>query len=206
MEQLNKKAQMSSFSLFSFMITAFLIVVFFAGLIWIMGTLNDVFTQVGVMDAANPVTNYSFPCVNDASQTCYGTFRANLSQASELIWGNAYDSIQALRMVAMVYILALAVSIIVVGFLEKKHPFLFFVYILVTLLAVIFAPTISNAYENLLDSGIFAGGLTEFTGTNVILLNLPLVVLVIGALGGIGLFINLIRGQNEDNLSGSGQL
>ena len=182
--KLNKKGQLSSFSLFNWMILGFLAIVMFAGFIWIMGTLKDVFDEVGVQNEKN------------AGQPMY----VNMSQASEDIWGSAYDSIQSLRLVGSVYLLAFGASIIIIGFLERKHPFLFFLYILITLLAVIFAPTISNAYETLLNSGIFDGELQTFTASNFILLNLPIFVLVIGALGGIGLFINLIRNNDEGNI------
>ncbi len=182
--KINKKAQLSSFSIFNWMIVAFLAVVLFGGLIWVMGILNDVFTEVGVMNEKN------------AGQPGY----VNMSKASEDIWGVAYDSIQSLRLVAITYILALGISIVIVGFLERKHPFLFFVYMLIVLLGIIFAPTISNAYEDLLLSGIFDGGLVEFTASNFILLNLPVFVLLIGFGGGIGLFINLVRGGGEGEI------
>lgn len=182
---INKKAQFSSFSIFTFMITAFLVVVFFAGLIYIMGTLNDVFTEVGVINEAN------------AGKPFY----TNMSLASEQIWGQAYTSIQSLRMVAVVYILAYAIALVIVGFLVKKHPFLFFIYILIVLLAVLFAPTISNAYETLLKSGIFEDGLTYFTAGNFLLLNLPTIVLVVGILGAIGMFVNIIRGESASERS-----
>lgn len=179
----DKKAQLSSFSIFNWMITAFLAVVLFAGFIWMMGQLNDVFTEVGVMNEKN------------AGKPGY----TNMSLAAEQIWGSAYQSIQSLRLVAITYILSLGASIIIVGFLERKHPFLFFVYMLIVLLGIIFAPTISNAYETLLSSGIFDGELLTFTASNFILSNLPVFVLIIGGLGGIGLFINLVRsgGQGE---------
>jgi len=180
----DKKGELSMFSLFTWMITAFLAVVMFAGMIWVMGTLNDVFTEVGLENEKN------------AGQPGY----TNMSLATEQIWGTTYESIQALRMVATVYILALAASIIIVGFLERKHPFLFFVYMLVVLLGLIFSPTISNAYEELLVAGLFEGELETFVASNFILLNLPVFVLVIGGLGGIGLFINLVRNGNEGEL------
>jgi len=182
--EMKKKAQFGAFNIFTWMITAFLAVVLFGGLIWVMGELNDVFTEVGLQNEKN------------AGQPYY----TNMSLASEQIWGTAYESIQALRMVATVYILALAAAIIIVGFLERKHPFLFFVYMLIVLLGVIFAPTISNAYETLLASGIYDGELINFAPSNFILLNLPVFVLVIGGLGGIGLFINLIRNRDEGGL------
>lgn len=181
---MNKKGFLSDFSIIHFMIAAFLMVVFCAGLIWISGMLNDVFTEVGVINEANAGNE----------------FYTNMSLASEQIWGVHYQSIQSLRMVALVYILCLGASIIIVSAFQRKHPFLFFIYILIVLLAVIFAPTISNAYETLLNSGIFDGELANFTASNFLLLNLPIITLIIGALGAVFLFINLIRTGNEGGI------
>jgi hypothetical protein len=196
----SKKGQLSQMNILSVGIVAFLIVIFFGGLIYVQGLLKDTFDEVGVINEQTSRQNYSFPCIDNASNMCGGTFYVNMSLASEQIWGQSYQSIQALRMVSAVYILSLLFSIVIVGFLEKKHPFLFFIYILIVLLAVIFAPTISNAYENLLTSNVFGGELANFTTSNWIILNLPIITLVIGILGGIGLFINLIRGGNEESI------
>lgn len=181
---MEKKAQFSQFNIFSFIIVSLLFVLFCAGLIYVSGLLNDVFTEVGIKNEAN---------VGSSSYV-------NMTLASEQIWGQHYTAIQSLRLVAFVYILALGGAIVVVGFLEKKHPFLFFVYILIVLLGILFAPQVSNAYENLLNSGVFGGELANFTTSNFILLNLPVIVLIIGILGGIGLFINLIRTGAEGEI------
>jgi len=185
LKKLNKKAQFSQFNIFSFMVVAFLMIIFCAGLIYVSGLLNDVFNEVGLANE-----------VNVGSSTY-----VNMTLASEQIWGHHYQSIQALRMVSFVYILALAVAIIIVGFLERKHPFLFFVYILLVLLGVIFAPQISNAYETLLNTDVFGGELANFTTSNWIILNLPTIVMFVGIFSSIGLFINLIRGGGEDNIN-----
>lgn len=181
LRKINKKAQFSQFNIFTFMIVAFLFVVFCAGLIYVSGLLNNVFAQVGLSNEVN------------AGKVGY----VNMSLANEQIWGQHYQSIQALRMVSFVYILVLGLGIVIVGFLERKHPFLFFIYILIVLLGIIFAPQISNAYENLLNTGLFEGELSNFTTSNFILLNLPVIVMIIGIFGGLGLFINLIRSGNE---------
>ena len=174
----------TQFTIFTFMITAFLVVVFFAGLIYTMGILNGVFHQIGVDNEVN------------VGKPLY----VNMTQASDQIFGQAYQSIQALRMVAVVYILALGAAIIITSGLQKIHPLFFFAYILICVLAVVFAPTIANAYEALLSSGIYGGELANFTASNFLLLNLPIVVLVISVLGGIFLFVNLIRAGNEGEL------
>ena len=172
-------------NIFSFGIVAFLAVVLFAGLIYSMGVLKDVFDEVGL---ANEVNSGSDMYVN-------------MSLASEQIWGNAYTSIQGLRLVAITYILGLGVSIILTGYLQRKNPMFFFLWILISLLAIWFSPPISNAYETLLDSGIFGGELENFTTAGFIILNLPIIVMVICFVGGILLFTNLVRSSNEGEIN-----
>lgn len=200
--KMNKKGQLSqlgTFNIFQFMILSFLCVVLFGGLIWISGTLNTTMNQVGVMNDKNPRTNFTFPCLNNQSEICSGSTYVNMTQASDATFGQMNQSIQSLRMVAIVYILSLAVCIIITNFLQKMHPLWFFAYMLIAMLAIIFAPTISNAYESLLNSGIYDGTLSSFTASNFILLNLPMIVMFISVIGGIGLFVNLLR-QDGGNL------
>ena len=181
---MNKKAQAGGFNIFYFMIISFLAVVFFGGLIYTMGLINDVFHEAGVSNEVN------------AGQVGY----VNMTKASDDIFGQMNTSIQALKLVALMYILGFAACIIITNTLMKINPMWFFAYVLIALLAVIFAPTISNAYEGLLNSGIYAGGLGAFTGSNFILLNLPTIVLVVSILGGIFLFINILRTQGDQGL------
>jgi hypothetical protein len=186
------------------MIIAFLTVLVFAGLMYAMGLINDVFHETGVMNDAttNGGANsiFYFPCPDNPSNTCNGSTYVNMTLASDQIFGQVNQSIQALRMVALVYILALAVLVILTNAMIKIHPVWFFGYMLICLLAVLFAPQISNAYETLLGSGIYNNQLPTFTASNFILLNLPSIVLVISVLGGVLLFVNMIRGNNEGNL------
>jgi hypothetical protein len=177
----NKKAQ-GTFGVFNWMIVAFLTVVFFAGLIYAMGLINGVMHDVGVQ---NDKQNGSATWVN-------------LTQASNETFGVLNQSIQALRMVAIVYILGLAVLVIVGNAMIKVHPIYFFAYILICLLAVIFSVPISNAYQTLYTSSIYNGLLTTFSASNWILLNLPVITLFISVFGGIFMFISIIRTGGED--------
>lgn len=185
--KINKKAQVEGgvFSIFTFMIVAFLAVVLFGGLIWSWGLINSVMHNVGVQNDAT-----------SANSSLY----VNMTQASDSIFGSQNESIQALRMVALVYILGQAAIIIVTNVLQKKHPIFFFAYILICLLAVMFAPTISNAYITLLNSGMMDNVLSSFSAANFLLVNLPTVVMVVSVIGGIFLFVNLIRGGGEASL------
>ena len=197
---MKKKAQLSgsSFNIFSFIILAFLCVVLFGGLIYASSVINNVMHNVGVTNDAQPRTNMTYPCIDDATKTCGGVMYTNMTLASDQIFGQQATSIQALRMVAVVYILGLAAVIIITNVFLRKHPILFFANILVSILAIVFAAPISNAYETLINSGIYDGGLLQFSTANSLMLNLPTVVLVISVIGGIFSLINLIRSGGED--------
>lgn len=177
----DEKGQGSVFNIFTFIIVALVAVVFFAGLIYVQGLMYNVLHDVGV--------------ANDASGS---GLKVNMTYAADATFGVVNQSIQSLRMVAMVYLMCMAVTIIITNALMKVHPLFFFVYILIVLLAVIFAAPISNAYYTLVNSDIYGGDLLpSFTGANWVLYNLPLITLIIGILGGIFLFINILRTEPE---------
>jgi len=178
------KAQFSVFNIFTFIITALVVVLFFAGLIYVHGLIYGVLLDVGIQNEAN------------AGQAGY----TNFTLAAQQTFGVINDSIQSLRMVALVYIMSLAILIIITNALIKIHPLFFFIYVLIIVLAIIFAVPISNAYYDLLNSGVFGGILPSFTGANWIVLNLPYVVLIVGILGGVFLFINMVRRANQEVL------
>jgi len=175
---LQKKGQIDT-NIINVMVILFLAVVFFAGLIYVQGLIYKSFQQVGLENEKN------------ANNDIY----VNLTQANEQTFGVLNDSIQSLRLVSFMYMLSIIVLTIIVGAFERKHPFLFFIYILIMMLALILAPIISNAYETLLQSNIFEGVLQSFTLSNFIMLNLPIIVLIMGTLGSILLFVNLIRDE-----------
>lgn len=184
----DKRGQMNTgsvFNMFTFMVTAFLFIVFCAGLIYVQGLLGGVFHDVGV---ANPqMGNWTTPTVH------------NMTQAGDLTFGAMAESIKDLRMVSIVYILSLIICMIITNALQKMHPMWFFVYILISILAIIFSVPISNGYQTLQASGIFNGELSDpgWGLSNFIMEKLPVFVLIISILGGVFLFINLIRSGNE---------
>jgi len=170
------------FSIFGFMVTAFFCVVFFAGLIYSWGLITGAMQSVGQMNEAH------------VGELGY----VNISQAVDITFGSVNATIGNLRMVALVYILAYASILILTSLLSRMHPIWFIINLLTTLLAVIYAPIISNAYASLMQTNIFNGLLTTFSLPNTIIAHLPSVVLVIGTFMGILSFINLIRGINGE--------
>lgn len=180
----DEKAQFSVFNLFTFMIVGFIALVLFGGLIWIMGILNTTMHNAGI--------------VNDAFAGQAGY--TNLTSAADTTFGKVNDGVGNLRLVALSYIFSMALGIFVSNFLVKIHPLFFFVYILIVMLAVFLAAPLSNAYQTLTQSNIYDGILNSFTGAGWLMNNLPEIIAVIGILGGIFLFINIVRQQDEQEL------
>lgn len=172
------------FNIFTFMILIFIAVLFFGGLIYVTGLLNNVFVQVGLMNEGNSgMAGYT-----------------NLTVAAENTFGKMNSSIQALRLVAVTLIFSEILFFVVFVSFKRTHPFMFIAYIFLVFLAVMLAAPISNAYESLMQAGIYNGTLNTFTGSNYVLLNLPLVVLITGILGAILMFINILRTRDEGSL------
>lgn len=179
----DKRGQMqfSVFNLFLIGIVAFLAVVLFAGYIYVMGILNTTFHTIGVGNEGN------------SGQPGY----VNLTNAADVTFGQVNQSIQGLRLVAICLIFAEMLAFIFMSGLVRIHPFFFIVYIFIVILAVIFAAPISNSYESLMQQQLYEGLLASFTGSNWLLMNLPLIIAVVGVIGGIFMFVNIITNGNQ---------
>lgn len=155
-------------------VTAFVVVVLFAGIIYVM----NIFTgeMVGL-----DVTVRS----------------ANLSDASLDTFGQLNMGLQALRLVAISIILGMALFTIVGGIGVRYHPLFFIGYVIIGVLAVILSVPVSNAYETLVTDQIFDGTLQTFTFGNWVLLNLPVFVAVITIFGSIFMFGMMLRDQQS---------
>lgn len=170
-----------AFAIFRFIIVAFVTVVLLAGLVYVMGLINTTFHSAGIPNDVN------------AGKAGY----VNLTRVSDQTFGQVNNSIQALRLVAITLIFSEILFFLVMVSFKRVHPAMFMVYILIVFLAVMFSAPIANAYETLLGSNVYNGTLQSFTGTNWILLNLPMVTLFVGIIGAIFLFISISRIGNE---------
>jgi len=169
------------FNIFRFIIVTFLAVLFFGGLIYVTGLLNDVFIDIGHQNEG------VIP-------------GANFTDAANRTFGKVNESIQALRLVAITLIFSEILLIFVLNSFRRVHPAMFIVWIFIVFLAIMFSAPIANAYESLLNQNVYEGLLLSFTAPNWILLNLPLVVLFVGIIGGIFMFINILRPGGEEPL------
>ena len=148
------------------MVIALVAVLFFAG--WIYAN-NLLTTELLNADSAN----------------------VNITEATESTFVKINDSLALLRWVAAAIIFGSIIAIMVSNFLVKAHPLFFVPYILFMIISIIFSAYISNAYEDLLTTGILASTLQTFSFANFFFLNLPVWITIIGFMGGILLFVGV---------------
>lgn len=155
--------------LFILAIVAFIAVAFFALWTYGHGMITDTLLQAGAKDTSS----------------------ANITQATNIAFGYTDNALPILRWMSFGMIIAMMLAIVLSNFLVRAHPAFFIIYVLITLVAVIFGAYLSNAYESLVNNPTFGATIQTFGASNHILLNLPIYMSVIGILGAIALFINL---------------
>lgn len=117
----------------------------------------------------------------------------NITGAARSTFQPVNSALQGLHTLAFVLIIALMLSIFISNFLIKAHPVFFAAHVLMTIIGVVFAVAISNAYENLMINTTIGPTVSDFTAASFIMLNLPLWVTVIGFVGAVFLFIGITR-------------
>lgn len=107
-------------------------------------------------------------------------------------------SYQVLKWGAIVLIVGMILSIFISSYLVTTKPVFFVPYIIFVFVAIILAVVMANAYDEILSSdNALAITLQSFTGANFFLLYLPLVVGVVGVIGGIIMFASYKIGQEQ---------
>ena len=164
---MNKKGALTD--IIVWIAVGFITILFFAGFIYGHGILT------------NRLIN-----IND-------TGIVNVSGAAQVTFQPLNAALGGLKTIAFIIIFVMWISIFISNFMVKAHPVFFIVYVLITVLAIVFTVPISNVYENLLTNEVLGSTLSGFTGSSYIMLNLPLWTAVIGLIGAIFLFIGIRR-------------
>ena len=168
-----KKGQ-SVFDIVLFMVIVFLLVIGFGIFKYVFHTATVV-TQ-NVKTPANAVVNMT------------AVFNSTFT--------NLDNGLNSLRYVSFAIIFGMIIWILLSNFLFRQSPVFVWLYIGVTVLAVILSAFISNSAQGIMSNPLFA---STFSGTlpegTFVLNYLPVWVTVIGILGAVVLFI----GINRDN-------
>lgn len=161
--------------LFVFIIVAFVMVVVFALFIY-----------------AGDVTRDQLQANSDVFQNILPEDK-NASQIIDATYGAVPSSYDALSWISVAIIVTMVISMLITSFLIRTHPVIIVPYILVWIVAIVFSVYVSNAYEVLYEDATLG---SSFVGpSSVILLNLHIWVMVIGAIAGVLMVANMIRGE-----------
>ena len=176
----NKKGAFSD--LFIFMIFAFIIVLFSGIFLYISDQTNSQLQDtLGQMELHDTIGN-------------------NASQVITNTMGSADQSFQALQWIAVFLIIGMILSIWIGSYLVTTKPIFFVPYLFIVIIAIVVSVTMSNAYEELINTPTLASTYAGFTGANYIMLNLPVWITIIGIAGGIIMFSRM--GKKEDQYYG----
>lgn len=158
--------------LFLIIIVGFILLIFI--IVWMVGFSLLSNTLTSITSQPNEPTN-----VSQAATDTLGQVNSGLS-----VWYWAVGAI----------VVGLFISVFISNFLVKSHPVFIIPYVIIVVIAIIFSTVISNAYESaILGNTVLADQASNFGGANLIFLNLPIWITVVGILGAIFLFIGIIR-------------
>lgn len=126
----------------------------------------------------------------------------NLSFYNETVqktMGQVENAYKSLEWLTYFLIIGMGLSILIGSFLVRTYPVFFIVYILLTIIAIIVSVPVSQAYDEIKANPTIGNTFLGFEGSNQIMAKLPLWVAVIGVLGAIILFSNILREEGAVN-------
>lgn len=172
------KTKKGSFvGLFLFMIVS-LIVVVTSGIFIYVGTTTSNALHDVLDPMSTPEVNYTL-ILNDTIDKVPLAYQV-------LYWGS------------IVLIVAMILSIFISSYMVTTKPIFFVPYVIFVFVAIIIAVVMANAYETILTSDNALGAtLQGFRGSNFMLLYLPIIVGVVGIVGGIIMFASYKLGGEQ---------
>jgi len=179
MNLLQKKNKKGAFSdLFLLMIFA-LVIIFISVLFIYMGGITQEKLQetVGQMDLHDTEGN-------------------NASLVIDNTFGDTNMSYQALTWIAVFLIVGMILSIFIGSYLVTTKPVFFVPYLFIVIIAIIVSVPMANSYEKIMTTPTLADTFTQFAGANFFMLNLPIWIAIVGITGGIIMFSQM--GKREE--------
>ena len=160
---------------FVFIIMAFAITIFFGVMYYGFSQFNDVLTSVQF----------------DIGDT-------NFSTIVDQTWGQVFDAYDQLKTLAYVLIFGMMLTIFTSAYAVRKPPIFLVIWIITSLVAIIAAVYVSNAYQLLLLNADFGATLQSFAGSSYMILYLPGLSAVISLFAGLLSLIGLNRSKREE--------
>lgn len=169
---MNKKGQFTD--LFIFMIVA-IIILFISGIFIYMGitTQNQLKETMGGMTIGDEVGGTNYTAIVD---TTFGD--VNVAYSS-LYW------------ISIMLIVGMMISIFFGSYLVTTRPIYFVPYIFIVIIAIFVSVGLSNAYQEVIAKPELVSTFSGFFGSNFIMYNLPIWIVVIGFVGGLIMFVRM---------------
>ncbi len=175
--KMNKKANLFT-DLIVWMIVVFIFAVTMIIIYYVVNITADT-----IMDDVVPTMNSPGVNVTDIANKTVGMLKPGY---------------EPLKWITYALIIGSMISVLMGNFLVRVHPVYVIPYIFVMAIAVIISVPLSNAYEDLLYNDAMLGATFQgFYGVSWIFLHLPIWVLLIGVLGGITMFVGLLRDNKQ---------
>lgn len=122
---------------------------------------------------------------------------ANVTETIDSTFGHVYDTYQALYWLSILLIFAMIISIFIGSYMVTTKPVFFVAYLFILIIAVILAASISNAYETIRADATLGTTLSKFVGGNWIMAQLPIVICIVGFVGGIIMYSRIGSKEGE---------
>ena len=173
----NKKGGIGN--IFVFMVTAFILSICCVLFVFIGNTAYDkVMAQ------------------NETIQNAVGS-GVNATAVIEQHMGAINTAYSSLKWITTMLIIGMIFAIIIHSYLIQANPMYFTLYVFLMIIAIVVSAPLSNAYEMVYSNPTLSSSFAGFWGQTFIFLNLPVWVTVIGFLGGIIMFVNMVRSRSR---------
>jgi len=175
MIKMKRKSKRGNYTgVFKFIIMAFVIVLFFGIMYYAFSQFNDVMTSVNF-----DIGDTNFTTIVDST------------------WGEVYESYDQLKTLAYVLIFGMIITMLTSAWLVKRPPIFLVLWVITSVVSVIVAVYISNAYLLLLNNADFGATLQSFAGASYMMLYLPQIAVVVSLFSGLISLISLNKSKHE---------
>jgi len=115
----------------------------------------------------------------------------NYTAIKDNTFGDVNKAYSSLYWISILLIVGMMISIFIGSYMVTTRPIFFVPYIFVVIIALIVSIGISNAYQQVVANPTLASTFAKFVGSNFIMFNLPIWIVVIGFTGGIIMFVRM---------------
>ncbi len=113
----------------------------------------------------------------------------NTSPTAQAITDKGSEVMSIMDYVFLLVLVGLTISTLLLAFMIRTHPVLFFASLFMLAIAILIAAQFSNIYEEFIADGEVSSTAADYTITTYVMSHLPTVILIIGCMVLIFLFV-----------------